>query len=175
MIGLPTSTTSSTRSRIDADLVDEIADQAVERGADGCGELAVAARVHHHVRHPAHQVLAESDLRVHRAARSASTSPVGQIAEVPGDRGRADVDGDAEAGVDEPGPDSDDPIAVSSIADRDRAVALVERRLERARATANGTIGAARPCCSAERRTSGAGRRRLVAELGLRHLDVAEA
>jgi hypothetical protein len=43
------------------------ADELVEGLAHGRGQLALAARVHHHVRDPAHQVLAEPDLRVHEA------------------------------------------------------------------------------------------------------------
>ena len=42
--------------------------QVVERGAHGRGHLLRAARVHHRIGDPAHQVLAEADLRVHRAA-----------------------------------------------------------------------------------------------------------
>ena len=52
---------------VGADLFDQFSDQLVERTADRVGELAIAAGVHHHVRHPAHQVFAEADLRVHPA------------------------------------------------------------------------------------------------------------
>ena len=55
----------------------------------------VAARVHHHVRDPAHQVLAEADLGVHRPRRSEHLAGA-QVAEMPGDGGRPDVDGDAD-------------------------------------------------------------------------------
>jgi hypothetical protein len=48
-----------------AGALEQLADELVERGTHGLGQLAIAAGVHHHVRDPAHQVLAEPDLRVH--------------------------------------------------------------------------------------------------------------
>ena len=69
--------------------------------AHGARQLLVAAGVHHHIGDAAHQILAEADLRVHRADARRATSPVCEIAEMRGDRGRADVEGDAERAVGE--------------------------------------------------------------------------
>ena len=63
------------RSRGDAGLRRDLADEAVDRLAHGRGHLAVAAGMQHHVGDAAHQILAEADLRVHRPAE-ASTSPL---------------------------------------------------------------------------------------------------
>ncbi len=94
---------------VDPGVGDELADQLVERGTHRGGELALAAGVHHHVRHPAHQVLAEADLGVHPShARQHLTGR--EVAEVPGDRGRADVDRDTVDGADVARPHGDDQI-----------------------------------------------------------------
>ena len=107
MIGLPTTTTSSTESRVDAGGVDQLAEQLVERPPYGAGELLVAARVHHHVRHPAHQVLAEADLRVHPPGRREHLAG-GEVAQVAGDGGRADVDRRPHDALDVAGPHGHD-------------------------------------------------------------------
>ena len=113
MIGLPTITTSRTRSRRTIPAGEQLADQLVERLADGGGELPITAGVHHHVRHAAHQVLAEADLRVHPSAAGDDVAAE-QRTDVAGDRRRADVDGDAVGLVDEAGPDGDDPTVAES-------------------------------------------------------------
>ena len=94
MIGLPTTTTSSTcrASTPAASHSSSISSSSASRTAPV--SCVVAARVHHHVRHPAHQVLAEADLRVHPPGRREDLAG-GEVAEVAGDRGRADVDRDA--------------------------------------------------------------------------------
>ncbi len=71
------------------------------------GELLVAARVHHHVRHPAHQVLAEADLRVHPPGRREHLAG-GEVAQVAGDGGRADVDRRPHDALAVAGPHGDD-------------------------------------------------------------------
>ena len=156
---------------VDADLFDQFADQLVERPTDRVGQLAIAAGVHHHVRHPAHQVFAELDLRVHPAGARQHLAG-GDVAQVPGDRGRTDVDGDAEGGIDETGPHSDHLLPLVD-RDRDGAVATVDRRLQRGehRERRRRTRAAV---LHRNRRGERAGCRRLVAELGLRHLDIAE-
>src|SRR5690606_34297909 len=88
----------------DAGLVGDRVEQLVERAAHGLGQLDFAARVHHDVGDPAHQVFAEADLRVHHAAGGDHLAGR-EVAEVGGDGRRADVDGDAiglvaEAGID---------------------------------------------------------------------------
>ena len=164
MIGLPTTTTSSTRSRSAPDLFDQFSDQFVERTADRVGQLAIAAGVHHHVRHSAHQVFAELDLRVHPAGARQHLAG-GDVAQVPGDRGRADVDGHAEGGIDETGPRRDHLLPLVD-RDRDGAVAAVDRRLQRGehRERRRRTRAAV---LHRNRRGEHAGCRRIVAELGL--------
>ena len=129
MIGLPTITMSRISSRRDAGLQPERRDQPVQRRPDGRRHLGRALGMHHRVAHPAHQVLAEADLRVHHAVAGEDRA-VGEVREVAGDRRRADVDRDAVRPVVEAGPDRDD---LAPVVDRDghRVVALLERRLER--------------------------------------------
>ena len=82
----------------------------VDRLAHGLGHLAVAAGVHHHVADPAHQILAEADLRVHQPGRGDDLA-AGEIAEMAGDGGRADVDREAVDAIAKARPDRDDPVA----------------------------------------------------------------
>ena len=103
--------------RIGVDLHAQVGDQLVDARADHLGQLRLRARVHHHVGHAAHQVLAEPDLRVHRAAHREHLA-ARQIAELSRDRRRADVERHAERAVAEPGPEADDRRAVVH---RDRA------------------------------------------------------
>ena len=143
MIGLPTITTSSTRSRPTSAAGEQLADQFVDRLAYGGGQLAIAAGVHHHVRHAAHQVLAEADLRVHPAAAGDHVAGE-QVAEMAGDGRRADVDGDAVGLVDEPGPDGDDPVIP------DGRLSPCHRRPRRGGRQHVGSDGRdVSPCCSA--------------------------
>ena len=107
MIGLPTITTSSTRCVLDPGAGEQLTDQFVDRFAHGRRQLAITTGVHHHVRHPAHQVLAEADLRVHPPAAGEDVAAE-QGAEVASDGRRADVDRDAVGLVDESRPDGDD-------------------------------------------------------------------
>ena len=72
----------------------DVADQPSTRLAHRRGQLAVAAGVHHDVGDPAHQVLAEADLRVHHAGRGQHLAG-DEVGEMGGDGGRADVDGEA--------------------------------------------------------------------------------
>ena len=93
MIGLPTSVISRTSSRSTPADVRELGRQLGEAAADDARQLLLGAGVHHHVRDAAHQVLAEADLRVHLAGRGEHLAAE-EIAEVAGDRGRADVERD---------------------------------------------------------------------------------
>ncbi len=52
---------------VDAALVADLRRQIVDRLANGLGHRLAAVRVHHDVGDPAHQVLAEADLRVRGA------------------------------------------------------------------------------------------------------------
>ncbi len=91
----------------------------------------------HHVRDAAHEVLAEADLRVHRTGRGEHLAGR-EVAEVAGDGGRADVEGDAVGAVVEAGPDGRDRRAVVD-GDRDRAGASVESA--RCRSREDGRVG----------------------------------
>jgi hypothetical protein len=88
------------------DLVDQHADCLAHRA----GQLDLAARVHHHVADPAHQILAVADLRVHQPGRRQHLA-ARQIAKMRGDRRRADVDREAIGAVVEVRPDADDPVS----------------------------------------------------------------
>ena len=113
---------------LDARLVCQPPDELVDRRLHGVGQLDPPLRVHHHVRDPAHQVLAESDLRVHRP-RGGEHLAGAELAEVAGDRRRPDVDRDAVGDVHEPRPDRDQVVAAVD-GDRDRVPAGGQRGLE---------------------------------------------
>ena len=89
-----------------------LADQRVHRLAHHARQLGVAARVHHHVGDAAHQVFAEADLRVHRPDGGDDLA-AREIAEMGGDRGRADVDRDAIGALGEARQDRDDVAALA--------------------------------------------------------------
>ncbi len=67
--------------------------------------------MHHDVGDAGHEILAEADLRVHHAGRREDGAGL-QVAEVGGDGGRADVDGDPEGLVEEAGAGGDDALSV---------------------------------------------------------------
>ena len=107
MIGLPTIASSRIASRLIPARFASWARSPLSALADGRGHLARAAVVHHRVADPAHQVLAEPDLRVHHAGAGEDRA-VAEVREVAGDRRRADVDRDAERPVVEARPDAGD-------------------------------------------------------------------
>ena len=109
MIGLPTSASSRISSRL---IPARVASVAISPSSALRTAAVISPRalgMHHHVRDPAHQVLAEADLRVHHAGAGEDRA-VGQVREVAGDRRRADVDGDAVGRVVEARPDADDVV-----------------------------------------------------------------
>ena len=55
--------------RRDAGLRRHVRCQGVQGLAHNSGHFLLTARVHHHIGHPAHQVFAKADLRVHQAGR----------------------------------------------------------------------------------------------------------
>ena len=71
------------------------------------GHQRGAARIHHRIRHAAHQVLAEAYLRIHDA-RGGNHVAAGQIAQMGGDGGGTDVDGKAVDALMQSRPDADD-------------------------------------------------------------------
>ena len=113
---------------LDAGTVAQRREQPVERLAHGGRHLARALVVHHRVRDPAHEVFAVADLRVHDPGAGEDRA-VGQVGQMPGDRGRSDIDRDAERTVVEARPDRDELVAAVD-RDRDPVVTGRERRLE---------------------------------------------
>src|SRR5579872_6896680 len=153
-------------------LVDDIADQRVECAAHALGQFLVAARIHHHVRNPAHQVFAEPDLRIHRPGRGEHVA-ARKIAEMGGDGGRADVERDAERAVAEAGIDGDDVAAVAQ-GDGRLPLAGAQSLLQAAQ---DGKIGdrlAKRPLALQSRLQPAQIARRIM-HIGLAHLDIVEA
>ncbi len=92
---------------LDVRLRREFADQRVHRRADNARQLDLAAGIHHHVGDAAHQIFAEADLRVHRSGGGEDVAGC-EIAEMGGDRGRADVERHAVGAVAKAGQDRDD-------------------------------------------------------------------
>ena len=112
----------------DAGVLRELRRQLREAAAHDARQLLLGARVHHHVGDPAHQVLAEADLRVHLAGRREDI-PAREIAEMPGDRRRADVERDPVRGVVETRPHRGQ-VGVVVHRDGDLPRALAQRLLQ---------------------------------------------
>ena len=106
----------------------ELGRELREAAADGAGELLLGPGVQHDVGDAAHEILAEADLRVHLAGRREHVAGR-EVAEMSGDGGRADVEGDAVGAVVEAGPDRRDRRAVVH-GHRDRSVARVQGGLQ---------------------------------------------
>ena len=114
--------------RVGLGLGAQLAHQRVQGGAHGRGHLRLAARVHHRVGHPRHQILAEADLRVHHPRRGQHLAGR-HVAQMRRDRGRADVDRDAQERVVEARPAGGDPLALVD-GHRDLPLALAQRLLQ---------------------------------------------
>ena len=99
-------------------IVGQLTGQLTQSRTNRPGQLHFAARVHHHVGDATHQVFPEADLGVH-ASCGGEDFASGEIAQVRGDGGGPDVDGNADDGVEETGPDADD----NAVAHRRRHVA----------------------------------------------------
>ena len=93
--------------RLDARLAREPRCELAQGTADRVRHQDRAAGIHHRVGHPAHQVFAEPDLGVHHSAGGDELAGL-EIAEMRGDRRRADIDGHAECLVVEARPHGDD-------------------------------------------------------------------
>ena len=89
----------------------EVGQQVVQGAADGGSQLGFATRVHHHVGDPAHEVLAEPDLRVHGSCCGQYGAGC-QVAEVAGDRRGAHVHGHAQGTVPQARPDGYHAVAI---------------------------------------------------------------
>ena len=93
--------------RGDSALGRRFVEQLPDRGTHRGGHLPLPAGVHHHVGDPAHEVLSEPDLGVHRTGRSKDRAG-GEVAQMRRDRGRADVHRRPVRPVPEAGPDRDE-------------------------------------------------------------------
>ena len=105
-----------------------IGGEFVDRAANRLGHLLFAARVHHHVGDPAHQVFTKTDLRVHQSSGGHHIT-CGQIAQMRRNRGGAHVDGDAVGVLPETRPDRND-LALAVHGYRDLPVAFPQRLLQ---------------------------------------------
>src|SRR5262249_55862864 len=150
----------------------ELRGQLREAAPHDLRELLLRSRMEHDVRAPAHEILAESDLRIHLACGCEHVAGR-EIAEVPGDRRRADVEGNAVRAVVESWPDAGDRLTVVD-GDRDRAVSGAQCGLQ---GCEDGRIG-----CETleaplvlERILESTEIARSAAERGVRHLDVVQA
>ena len=165
----------------DPGLRGDLADQGVDRLAHRLGHLDRPAGVHQRIRDPAHQVLAEADLRVHQAGRRLDLA-AGQVAEMAGDGGRADVEGGAvERALVIARPDLHDPrrdappIIGAVVIDRDRdlPLAVAQRRLQPLHGAQVADHAGQRPLLGQRRDQALQIARRLV-HVGLGDLDVVE-
>ena len=102
--------------------------QLPNRGAHRGGHLPLAAGMHHHVRDAAHEILAEPDLRVHRAGRCDDLAGC-EVAQVRSDGRRADIHRGPVDLVPKAGPYCDD-VAPAVHCDGDAPIAGAQRRLE---------------------------------------------
>ena len=87
-----------------ARLARHVGREPAQRLAHRRGHQRGAARIHHRIGDAAHQILAEADLRIHDARRGDDLAAA-QIAQVRGDRGRADIDRKAVDELVQAGPD----------------------------------------------------------------------
>ena len=148
-----------------------LVEQVPHRGADRGGHLPFPPGVHHHVRDPAHEVLAEPDLRVHRAGRRDHFAR-DEVAHVGRNRGRADVDRRPVHPVAQARPHRED-VAVAVNRDGDAPFAGPQRRLqgpEHVEAAAQ-VLDTPLP---GERRLQAAQVSGRLVHVGRGHLDVAE-
>jgi len=113
---------------LDLRFVRHIRGESVECAAHCVRHLLRAARVHHRVGHAAHEVFAETDLRIHGAARCHHFAAL-EVAEVGGDGGRADIHRQPVGTVVESGPHADQLISRVH-GDRDAPCALAQGRLQ---------------------------------------------
>ena len=104
MIGLPTTASSRTWSGSSPAWMASSATRSAIAARTTAGHLDRAAIVEHGERDPAHEVLAEADLRVHDTGRGEHVAPL-EVRQVAGDGRRADVDGHAQGAILEARPD----------------------------------------------------------------------
>ncbi len=95
-----------------AGLARGLTNQRLHGRAHRARQLLFTAGVHHHIGDAAHQIFAEADLRVHQTVRCEHVAGF-QIAEMRGNRCRADVEGDAEGSINEAGIYRDDFLALA--------------------------------------------------------------
>ena len=172
MIGLPTTVISKISPRSIAASCGGLADQRVDRRAHAAGQLGVAARVHHDIGDAAHQILAEPDLRIHRAAGGENLAGL-EIAEMRGDRRGADVERDPQRAVAEAGKHRDD-LAPLAQGDRDLPVAAAQNLLQTAQ-HGQACLGFADAPLRGQRLLQAPEVARGVVHVGLGDLDIMQA
>ena len=86
--------------------------QFLESVDDSGRHLQMATWIHDPIRHPAHQILAKTDLRVHRAGRCQHIAG-DHVAQMRRHGGRANINGNADNLFLQPRPDADDVAAVT--------------------------------------------------------------
>ena len=128
-MGFPTRVTLEDLVRRRPALRRRLAEQIPHRDPHRGGHLPLPARVHHHVRDPAHEILAEPDLRVHGAGRRHHLAR-SEVADMRRDRRRADVDGRSVHPVLQARPHRHD-VAFAVDRHGDSPVTGPQRRLER--------------------------------------------
>ena len=106
-----------------------LCDDLVEGAPDRGRQFRVSAGMHHDIRDPAHQILAEPDLRVHHPRRCHDLA-ARQIAEMGRDRGRADVDREAQRSLVKSRPETDE-SAVAANRGGDLPAPAPQARLQR--------------------------------------------
>ena len=122
------------RARIDFGLACNGLDQPVQRRPHRRSHLHIAAGIHHRIGHPAHQVFAKADLRVHHPGTGQHRA-IGQIAKMRRNGGRTKVDGQPQQlPLMIARPDVENPVACVVIAfvqcNGDFPVALAQGRLQ---------------------------------------------
>ncbi len=173
MIGLPTIVASKISPRSTRASLGEFADQRVHRRAHAAGQIGLAAGVHHHVGDAAHQILAEADLRVHRAGRGDDFAGR-EIAEMRGDRGRADVESEPIGALAKARQDRDD-FALVAQGDGDLEGAGAQRLLQPAQHAAGSRRASPTPHCSRNAVLQAPEIARGVVHVGLADLDIVKA
>ena len=114
--------------QVDARLCSGAGHKLVDGPAHLAGHFSAAFGVHHGVRDPAHQILAEADLRIHHAVRAEHVAAA-EVAEMGSNGGRSDVDRHTVDELLEAGPQSED-FRILVHGDRHRPLAGAQQVLE---------------------------------------------
>ena len=111
-----------------AGLARDVRGECLQRLTHGPCQLHFASGIHHDVGNTAHEILAETNLRVHDAG-GRHYFAAGEVAQVRRNGGGAHVHRETEDAIVEPGPHGDD-VAILVDGDRDLPIAVTQRRLQ---------------------------------------------